>query len=148
MNDCEFEPFGEPRENGARRYKCKFCPNATGYLLGTVNIRANCDPFRPESRQVGKELKMMFAGLGFVPEDGCNCEELAAQMNEWGPKGCREHRSEIVWKITTNAAMVGLGSLLSAGIVARQQPWFRLLDPVGSFVDEAIRRAEAKATGS
>lgn len=35
-------------------------------------------------------------------KDGCQCPERIAQMNAWGPTGCREHLDEVVeWMLTT-----------------------------------------------
>lgn len=33
---------------------------------------------------------------GVQPSEGCGCQSKIAQMNAWGPQGCREHLDEIV----------------------------------------------------
>jgi hypothetical protein len=68
-------------------------------------------------------------------------------MNTWGPQICGEHRSEIAANMRTNAESYGWKTLATAtaravltGLAWRLNP----LDPYGSLVDEAIRRAAAE----
>src|SRR5437879_2474819 len=44
----------------------------------------------------GTELMRLLSNLGLQPASGCDCAARAAQMNQWGVSGCREHRVEIV----------------------------------------------------
>lgn len=37
----------------------------------------------------GSHLKQMLGKVGFTPTRGCVCDKRAAQMDVWGPKGCR-----------------------------------------------------------
>jgi hypothetical protein len=94
----------------------------------------------------GLELEFLLAQLGVPPRD-CDCASHAHQMNHWGVAGCRAHRAEIVgwlkseqvkrgWALTAKAAAL---SVLTGTALA--------LDPrdlIGSLVDLAIARAEAK----
>jgi len=92
----------------------------------------------------GTELTALLASLGIAPLSNCPCKARACQMDAWGPAGCREHRAVIIgwlneswnWKAAAGAARQAVVS----GLATRLNP----LDPVGSLVDEAIRRAEAK----
>jgi hypothetical protein len=95
--------------------------------------------------EVGHELHALLAELGSQPTSGCGCAAKAAQMNAWGIDGCRDHREDIVewlkeaythatWLETIRAGWRGLWVV-------------NPLEPFGSLVDEAIRRAEAKGKG-
>lgn len=75
----------------------------------------------------------------------------ALKMNRWGTAGCRERREEIVTHLQKQAEKFGWTGLLyvaartiGSGLAFR----LSLIDPIGSLVDEAIRRAEAKEAGS
>jgi hypothetical protein len=70
---------------------------------------------------------------------------MLAKMNRWGVDGCREHRAEIIahlkaayqetsWADFATASAKAIASGLAFSI--------NPLDPFGSLVDEAIRRAE------
>lgn len=67
-------------------------------------------------------------------------------MDEWGAAGCREHRAEIVGWLQEAREKYGWSSRLTAGLRSVTSGLvfrIRLTDPLGSLVDEAIRRAEA-----
>jgi hypothetical protein len=62
-------------------------------------------------------------------------------MDTWGADGCREHRGEIVDWMQTAAESKGWAAKMAAGWKMLGESWFNPLDPFGSLVDEAIRRA-------
>lgn len=96
----------------------------------------------------GTELKALLASLGLTPPGGCGCDDLAARMDAWGVAGCRERREDILARLRANAAKVGWLAKLKAGALAVAVGLaFRLdpRDPYPGLLDEAIRRAEAKA---
>lgn len=95
----------------------------------------------------GTELKARLAELGITDTDDCGCDAKVCQMDRWGVAGCREHRRDIVGWLKAQQMRRGWGAKLTAAAVAVRQPWFRLLDPLGSLVDEALRRAEEKERG-
>jgi hypothetical protein len=78
----------------------------------------------------GTELKAMLAARGY--EACLGCQMYARKMDLWGVQGCRDRRAEIVARLQAQAAELGLAASLAAWAGA------------GWFVDEAIRRAEAK----
>lgn len=96
----------------------------------------------------GTELKALIASLGIQPKPNCGCNRLAAEMDAWGVAGCRTRHHEICGRIKDNAAEWGWSLALSVpkaaakalttGLVFSINP----LDPIGSLVTEAIRRAE------
>lgn len=90
----------------------------------------------------GSELVSLICELGADPNNHCDCAAKAAQMNAWGVAGCREHRAEIVAWLWESAWKQWITTQASVAWEMRQEPWFKLLDPLGSLVDEAIRRAE------
>jgi hypothetical protein len=45
--------------------------------------------------------------VGEGPTRKCGCEDRIAQMNEWGPTGCREHLDEIVGWLVEQAEKHG-----------------------------------------
>lgn len=70
------------------------------------------------------------------------CAELAAKMQQWGLAGCREHRAEIAKEINSRIGEVSWATIALAAAKAVMKFPIDLRDPVGSMVDEAIRRAE------
>lgn len=98
----------------------------------------------------GTHLKIMLDSVGLNAgtlkgAGTCGCDDLAAQMDAWGPNGCREHRAEIVAKLRENKDKtpwaVYLGAMMkmaTTGLAVRINP----MDQLGSLVDEAVRRAE------
>lgn len=92
----------------------------------------------------GSQLHRLLGTLGIHPGTNCACLSLAKRMNDLGVPGCREHRQEIVDNIRTRQDQYGWATRFKAaaaavmtGVAWRLNP----LDPIGSLVDEAIRRA-------
>lgn len=82
-----------------------------------------------------------------MPES-CNCNALRSEMNALGVDGCRRMRDHLLVQLRDNAAHVPWTSYATATVAAvRTGIAWRLnpLDPVGSLLDEAIRRAESAA---
>lgn len=99
---------------------------------------------RPD-RGPGTELKKMLAQLGAIRTAGCGCDEMISKMNAWGPGGCREHRSEIVAHLRAAYKDLDWSSAakaVAAGALAAWSLKLNPIDPLGSLVDEAIRRSE------
>lgn len=127
---------------------CSACPIPEAVRKGRLFGRRNATSASREPQIAavgpGTEMKALLTELSLTPVSGCDCNARAAQMNQWGTIGCRENRDEIIgwlkdqqqkasWSLTVTAACKALGCT-----------WFSILDPIGSIVDEAIRRAEAK----
>lgn len=77
------------------------------------------------------------------------CEQVSAWMDRVGPALCRRFRGAIVSYLKKREKELGWGQRLSAAykLLAKGlfvERWFNPLDPIGSIVDEAIKRAEAK----
>jgi uncharacterized protein CbrC (UPF0167 family) len=95
----------------------------------------------------GTELKVILAELGIADAVGCGCASRVAEMDARGPVWCQEHRAEIVGWLKEAAASRGWVEKARAaaravlGLAFRPDP----RDVYGSLVDEAVRRAEAKA---
>ena len=90
----------------------------------------------------------MLAELGIDPGPSCPCRRRMRQMDEWGVDGCREHREEIVGWLREGQERYGWGARITAGwrTVVSGLAWrINPGDPLGSLVDEAVRRAEATA---
>jgi len=47
---------------------------------------------------------------------GCSCENMVAQMNAWGPAGCREHMEEIVDKLQKEGQKRGWTNALLSSV--------------------------------
>lgn len=60
----------------------------------------------PKAR-VGSRLKQRIADLGYVAEQGCGCNSLAANMDRWGIDGCRKRIDEIVDHLEEQAKKAG-----------------------------------------
>ena len=96
----------------------------------------------------GSELWKLLESLGVKHEVNCGCLQRAEQMNAWGVVGCRAARADIVaWmkanqdKYKWTAFVTAAAKAVTTGVAWR----LSVLDPFGSLVDEAIRRAEAWA---
>lgn len=92
----------------------------------------------------GSELHELLQALGVEMPAECPCRDRIQQMDVWGAEGCRAKRAEIVEWLRESQREAGWLATLQAGLSAIRQPWFRALDPLGSIVNEAIRRAEEK----
>lgn len=69
-------------------------------------------------------------------------------MNDWGVDGCRQHRDVIIKWMKEATFSRWFNEQARIGWALIQEPWFNPLDPFGSIVDEAIRRAATQATAS
>ncbi len=86
----------------------------------------------------------LLASLGVVTTNACSCKGRAKQMDQWGVQGCRSNRDEIVKWLQEEQDKRGWAATLSAAVmIAVNGLPLNPLDPMGSLVDEAIRRAEA-----
>lgn len=85
----------------------------------------------------GTELKKMLAEVGITGWQGCQCEARAKQMDLWGVDGCKEHYAEII------AWLHEASSHVSWGDAFKMLKIVNWLNPYGSLVDEAIKRAAA-----
>ena len=100
-------------------------------------------PRRPKG--VGDHMKDAIAELGIHPKHGCGCDSLASEMNCLGPDRCRRDRARLVEKLKLNAQQYSWGDVARAVVNAVKTglAWkINPLDPYGSLLDEAIRRAE------
>lgn len=102
---------------------------------------------RPDVSKLGEgpgtEMALLVASLG-APQFGGGCSGRAKQMNDWGIDGCAGHREEIVgWLAEGTANYSKLDKTLAAMLAVKAGVIFRLCwrDPLGSLVDEAVRRA-------
>ena len=99
----------------------------------------------PRAKGVGDHQKDAIAELGIHPKHGCGCDSLASEMNRLGPDGCRRDRARLVEKLKLNAQQYSWGDVARAAVNAVKTglAWkINPLDPYGSLLDEAIRRAE------
>jgi hypothetical protein len=95
----------------------------------------------------GDHLHRILLMLGFSPSSGCGCKDRLTKMNTtWGVDGCRERRAEIAqWlrdgaykNLTVASLRKAAARAVTSGLAFKLSP----LDPFGSLVDEAIKRAE------
>jgi hypothetical protein len=67
-------------------------------------------------------------------------------MDRWGIDGCKDRRDEIRgWMVAGMKSANWWTTIKAAGYAAAQGLSVDIADPAGWLVDEAIRRAEAKA---
>ena len=147
--NCALVNVGQ--RDGKCVHKCQLCRKV--YLSKYENpsmLHAQC---RVKARQAakpqierpangpGRELEKLIGELN-LPSLGCGaCQELAKQMDLWGPDGCREHREHILRDIRSRANKVSWWDKGKAAMQLIREPWWNPLDNIGSMVDEAIRRA-------
>jgi hypothetical protein len=93
----------------------------------------------------GSQLWKLLESLGVKHKVDCGCLGRAEQMNAWGVAGCRASRADIVAWMLAGKDDYGWSTIVKAGgmAVLTGVAWrLSILDPYGSLVDEAIRRAE------
>ncbi len=94
---------------------------------------------------VGSEVKELSRSLGFQPTKQCGCEKLRRKMDRLGVAGCRQEFASLAeqlrekydatsWSDRAKAS----GWAVLTGLAFALNP----LDPIGSLLTEAIRRAE------
>ena len=118
------------------------------HLARTTDHSYHNQPVPPERWKAGPgtELHAILESMGIKPSESCPCRNRICQMNKWGPEGCRERRDEIVAWLREQQERRGWAEQISAGMRTLTTGLaFRLnlVDPLGSLVDEAIRRATA-----
>jgi hypothetical protein len=93
----------------------------------------------------GTELESMLHAAG-ASSDICGglCAKHRDDMNRWGVEGCKAHRTEIIDWLREAAYKTWITDQIKIGWALRKEAWFKLSDPIGSLVDEAIRRATAR----
>lgn len=130
MSDCDFD---NPTLT---------CPRC-GFVAGDASWRRNC-PLGTGLPAPGTHLHLLISELGGKPTSGCGCAAYAQQMDSWGLEKCRKRKPEIVehlrkaYKGTSYAALAtAIAKCVTSGLAFKLNP----LDPLGSLVDEAIRRA-------
>jgi hypothetical protein len=142
-------PTGDPRPDA-----CKVCrkwvldPKFRALCERGLDRRRGAAPPKPPPAGPGTELRALLAGLGQDGRGGCSCAARVRRMDEWGVAGCKANRAEIVGWLREERARVGWWQKARAavlGVAGGAMAWLDPRDPLGSLVDEAIRRAEAKA---
>ncbi len=94
----------------------------------------------------GTELEILIKILGIAPKQAAGCQSCAAlrdQMNIWGASVCKEHRDKLAAELKNRSKEYSFtekcrAALNSFGLDFVVNP----LDPFGSMVDAAIRKAE------
>lgn len=129
--------------SGGVSFACRICGRRLGETSPAPSASAGlaAQPQPPTCEGPGTELKALLASLGLTPASGCDCNARAAQMNAWGVDGCREHRDEIIAWLQEQKDKAGWLVAAQVGLKVFSEPWFKMSDPLGSMVDEAIRRA-------
>lgn len=146
MSHCTF--ITTPTDDGRWHHKCINCGRPR--TLSVETFHRNCDGGAEDRlrRGPGGELARLLAEIGAEPTSGkCSCAARAREMDGWGIDGCRERREEIkdwlreAYKGTSwRELFAAISAAAKSGLALRINP----LDPFGSLLDEAIRRAEAE----
>ncbi len=133
--------FGKPEVNGdgRKRVTCQRCGYRSKWLPSFSELQVR--PCGVDHGVLpGLALKALLVEFQIVDDGDCGCDRHALQMNMWG-ENAAEHRGEIIAWLKAAAGERGWGTKIAAGWKMKAEPWFNLLDPYGSLVDEAIRRA-------
>jgi len=172
MSECKCQEFSGPGTFWCETHQCrktahwqKLCQTRADYRAlwdegrGPGQTHPNgTEPRQPPKsavRGVGWHLAQIIESLGMTPRGGCGCKALAREMDRLGPDKCRRNRSLFVEKLETNAKRYNWGDVATAvanaaknaavAAVHLERVWLpNPLDPYGSLLDEAIRRAEAE----
>jgi hypothetical protein len=113
--------------------------------MALPHVRRNCPKKKrvPTGLQPGTELRQLLKEIG-VKVSCQGCRNWEARMNKWGPDGCREYRTEIIQRLKEAVSGTSWATVLTTGAGLLGKSYFSILDPFGSLVDEAIRRAETQ----
>lgn len=107
--------------------------------------KAACSVPKKKVGRPGDELAALFAKIGVIASDNdqCHCQDMINQMNAWKVEGCVTNKDKIVQAITENANKLGWleYAVLAKKAVAAGLTFINPFNIIGSFVDEAIRRA-------
>ena len=105
---------------------------------------------------VGSQIWRLLSEIGVHHDPDCDCLSWAERLNEWGVAGCRLARAEIIEHLQDARKQYGWVRSIQAAaraaaqaardLATGQRPWLNPMDPYGSLVDEAIRRAELPIT--
>ena len=101
---------------------------------------------------VGSQIWRLLEEIGVKHDSSCDCLVWAEKLNAWGIAGCRLTRTEIIdhlgtarqeygWARSIQAASIAAAKIVG-DLVAGRKSWLNPLDPYGSIIDEASRRAE------
>ena len=96
---------------------------------------------------VGVQLHRLLHLMGFRFKPTCRCAAYAAQMNKWGPAGCRERKTEIIEWLVERATEESYATLAKAALKAAARGMrINPFHPIDSLVDLATELAEATAS--
>lgn len=97
----------------------------------------------------GAEFAGLISQLGLQSVASCSCASLQREMDRLGVDGCRRERSRLIKSLKENYVKYTAADKMWAsynavitGLAFKLNP----LDPIPSLFDEAVRRAEEKAT--
>lgn len=149
MTICHAVEFGEQNSRGWRARRCSVC--GTVYNpMPSGKFEADCPGGNstPELPGPGWHLKLVLSELGIRP-DGCagECHKMAAQMDAWGPAGCREHKQEIVahlHKAYSKLAWHDVAAFAARAVASGLAFKIGFGDAAEWLVEESIRRSEAQ----
>ena len=98
-----------------------------------------------KSNGPGTELMVLFSALTITPK-GCSCNAVAAQMNLWGPDGCRlpANRARIIANLKEGQDKYSWWDYAKATFIAANKGWAFALTWDG-LVEESCKRAEQKS---
>lgn len=97
----------------------------------------------------GRELRLLLAEMGIKTDDACPCTSREQLMNLWGVTGCRDRREVIEGWLRQEASRLGWGAKIGGWLqAARTGLVINPLNPAGSILDEALRRAEEAGRGN
>lgn len=131
----------EADEQGRRWIHCSQCSYRKFTHFPKERVHHLCDGH--SSPGPGWHLRQILKEAGAMSDHKCRCKERALAMDDWGVDGCLENREIIIKWMKEAAFSRWFHQQVAIGWSLAGKPWFRPLDPFGSIVDEAIRRAAA-----
>lgn len=129
---------------------CRMCassPEAAAVVKRQISQRKRTValPTVRTTRGVGTHLKLLLMSLGLEESVSCSCASMRAQMDAWGPAGCRRNQHAILTHLRTEAGKVGWTVSLKTGVKAAVSGLIlNPIDPAPGLLNEAVRRAEVE----
>lgn len=148
---CGYQLPAKIKNASTVKRSCTVPESPSEYEIDLAQDRARDRELAETERLPGSQLEKLTKELKIGKPSSCNrCQTLKRRMNDLGIDGCKKNRDSLTSELQANAGKWGWTEFISnyttaalsavvTGNVFRLNP----LDPYGSMIDEAIRRAEA-----
>jgi hypothetical protein len=133
-----------PLGNGQSTYTCLRCGRTDKLPSGYAKAKRTCQ--KPGPPGPGACLAQLLKEIGIEPTGDCKCFKRAAAMDANGIEWCVANKPIIVGWLREATSESSWASVFSAAGGLWGKPWFSVMRPLESIVDESLRRANTPST--